>query len=148
MKIVIAEKTSSAAIELFRQEKDWEVITTDQMAGPDALAAHVASADALIVRSAVDVNASLLESAKGLRIIGRAGVGVDNIDLEAATRKGIVVMNTPGANAVAVAEHTFALMLSLEPSVLGEVAIWMDRQRALGGRLFDVVDEYLKEDSR
>jgi len=61
----------------------------------------------------VDVNAGLLEHAQKLKVIGRAGVGVDNIDLEAATRLGIAVMNTPGANAVAVAEHTFALMLAL-----------------------------------
>ncbi|MEO5935657.1 MAG: phosphoglycerate dehydrogenase [Terriglobales bacterium] len=113
MKIVIAEKTSPAAIELFREEAGWTIVTADQVSGVDALAAQLADADALIVRSAVDVNAALLAHAKQLRVIGRAGVGVDNIELDAATRKGIVVMNTPGANAVAVAEHTFALMLSL-----------------------------------
>lgn len=113
MKVVIAEKTSPGAIQLFREEAGWEVVTADQLSGGDSLPAQLADADALIVRSAVDVNAKLLEHAKKLRVIGRAGVGVDNIELEAATRKGIVVMNTPGANAVAVAEHTFALMLSL-----------------------------------
>jgi len=61
----------------------------------------------------VKVNSALLEHTNKLRVIGRAGIGVDNIDLDAATRKGIAVMNTPGANAVAVAEHTFGLMLSL-----------------------------------
>ena len=59
------------------------------------------------------MDADLLEHASKLRVIGRAGVGVDNIDLEAATRKGIAVMNTPGANAVAVAEHTLGLMLAM-----------------------------------
>ncbi len=113
MKIVIAEKTSPAAIELFREEAGWTIVTADQLSGADALTAQLADADALVVRSAVDVNAALLAHAAKLRVIGRAGVGVDNIDLDAATRKGIVVMNTPGANAVAVAEHTFALMLSL-----------------------------------
>src|SRR5438067_8675259 len=111
MKIVIAEKTSPAAVALFRQEPKWMVVTADQ--SNSNLAEHVADADALVVRSAVDVNAALLEKAKKLRVIGRAGVGVDNIDLEAATRHGIAVMNTPGANAVAVAEHTIALMLAL-----------------------------------
>ncbi|HEV2113072.1 MAG TPA: phosphoglycerate dehydrogenase [Terriglobales bacterium] len=111
MKIVIAEKTSPAAIALFRDEPKWHVVTADQINGD--LAAQVADADALVVRSAVDVNAALLEHAAKLRVIGRAGVGVDNIDLEAATRHGIAVMNTPGANAVAVAEHTLALMLAL-----------------------------------
>src|SRR5437879_12479193 len=111
MKIIIAEKTSPAAIKMFREEAGWNVITAEQINGD--LAAQLSDADALVVRSAVNVDAKLLESASQLRVIGRAGVGVDNIDLDAATKKGIVVMNTPGANAVAVAEHTFALMLSL-----------------------------------
>src|SRR5262249_22266661 len=74
----------------------------------------LADADALIVRSAFDVTADVLRHASKLRVIGRAGVGVDNIDLDAATKAGIAVMNTPGANAVAVAEHTLALMLSMD----------------------------------
>ena len=110
MKIVVAEKISSSALELLR-EPDWVVLTSEQLNG--RLAAHLESADALIVRSAVQVDAQLLEPARNLRVVGRAGVGVDNIDLEAATRKGIAVMNTPGANAVAVAEHTFAMMLAM-----------------------------------
>src|SRR5579864_842773 len=111
MKIVIAEKISSSAIGLLKEESRWTVVTHEQLNGN--LATQVESADALIVRSAVYVDSALLEHARKLRVIGRAGVGVDNIDLEAATRKGIAVMNTPGANAVAVAEHTFALMLAL-----------------------------------
>lgn len=71
------------------------------------------SADALIVRSAVQADAALLSHAKKLRVIGRAGVGVDNIDLDAATRQGIAVMNTPGANAVAVAEQALGMMLGM-----------------------------------
>ena len=110
MKIVIAEKISASAVDLLR-EPCWIVITSDQMDG--GLAAQLKSADALIVRSAVQVNAELLAHARKLRVIGRAGVGVDNIDLEPATRQGIAVMNTPGANAVAVAEHTLAMMLAL-----------------------------------
>jgi len=111
MKIVLAEKTSSAAVTLFKEESGWTVITADQINGD--LPKQISDADALLVRSAVDVNAGLLEHAQKLKVIGRAGVGVDNIDLDAATRMGIAVMNTPGANAVAVAEHTFALMLGL-----------------------------------
>ena len=111
MKIVIAEKIAPAAISLFTEESRWTVITPEQAQG--SLAEHLEDADALIVRSAVQADAALLEPAGKLRVIGRAGVGVDNIDLEAATRKGIVVMNTPGANAVAVAEHTLGLMLAM-----------------------------------
>ena len=77
------------------------------------VSAALAGADALIVRSATRVTAELLEQAPRLRVVGRAGVGVDNIDLDAATRRGILVMNTPGSNAVSVAEHTLALLLAL-----------------------------------
>src|SRR5437764_388383 len=110
MKIVIAEKMSSSAVNLLR-EPDWTVITPDQLNG--SLATELETADALLVRSAVQVNAALLANASKLRVIGRAGVGVDNIELEPATRQGIAVMNTPGANAVAVAEITIGLMLSM-----------------------------------
>ena len=110
MKIVVAEKISSSAIEALK-EPGWTVITPDQLDGK--LVAELESADALIVRSAVLVDAALLEHAHKLRVVGRAGVGVDNIDVDAATRKGIAVMNTPGANAVAVAEHTVGLMLTM-----------------------------------
>jgi D-3-phosphoglycerate dehydrogenase / 2-oxoglutarate reductase len=115
MKIVVAEKVAANAIQLLKDEPGWNVITPDQLNGN--LAAALPDADALIVRSAVDVNAGVLRNAGKLRVIGRAGVGVDNIDLEAATKAGIAVMNTPGANAVAVAEHTLALMLALARSI-------------------------------
>lgn len=111
MKIVIAEKVAANALQVLKQEADWTILTHDQLEGN--LPKAIADADALIVRSAVEVNAELLSGAKKLRVIGRAGVGVDNIRLEAATKAGIIVMNTPGANAVAVAEHTLALMLAL-----------------------------------
>lgn len=110
MKIVVAEKISASAIALL-QEPRWTIVPPDQVEGK--LTTHLESADALIVRSAVEVDAALLEHAPKLRVIGRAGVGVDNVDLDAATRKGIAVMNTPGANAVAVAELTIGLMLGL-----------------------------------
>ena len=111
MKIVLAEKVSPATLDVFAAEPEFEVKTHDQL--PEGLAAALADADALVVRSAVQVDDALMEKAPKLRVIGRAGVGVDNIDAEAATRRGIVVMNTPGANAVAVAELTIGLMLAL-----------------------------------
>src|SRR5271165_2908906 len=111
MKIVLAEKVSPATLAVFAAEPGWEVLTHDQL--PDGLPAALADADALVVRSAVQVDDALLEAAPKLRVIGRAGVGVDNIDADAATRRGIVVMNTPGANAIAVAELTIGLMLAL-----------------------------------
>src|ERR1700756_5631617 len=110
MKIIVAEKISSSAVGQL-QEPGWTVLTADQLDGK--LAEHLETADALIVRSAVQADAALLEHANRLRVIGRAGVGVDNIEIESATRKGIAVMNTPGANAVAVAEQTLAMMLAM-----------------------------------
>ncbi len=110
MKVVVAEKISSSAMALLK-EPNWTLIAPDQLAGK--LTEQLETADALIVRSAVQVDAALLEHAKKLRVIGRAGVGVDNIDLDAATHKGIAVMNTPGANAVAVAEQTLGVMLAM-----------------------------------
>ena len=111
MKIILAEKVSPATLAVLDSEPDWEVLTHDQL--PNGLQHALADADALVVRSAVQVDDALLEHAPKLRVIGRAGVGVDNIDADAATRRGIVVMNTPGANAVAVAELTLGLMLAL-----------------------------------
>src|SRR5208337_2634616 len=111
MKIVLAEKVSPATLAVFAAEPGWEVLTHDQLTG--GLAEALKDADALVVRSAVQVDDKLMEQAPKLRVVGRAGVGVDNIDADAATRRGIVVMNTPGANAVAVAELTIGLMLAL-----------------------------------
>ena len=110
VKIVIAEKISASAVAQL-SEPGWTVLTADQLDGK--LAQQVEEADALIVRSAVQADAALLSHAKKLRVIGRAGVGVDNVDLDAATRQGIAVMNTPGANAVAVAEQTLGMMLAM-----------------------------------
>jgi D-3-phosphoglycerate dehydrogenase len=111
MKIVVAEKIASSAVDLLKQHAGWTVITPDQISGnlPD----HLKDADALIVRSAVQADEALLAHANKLRVIGRAGVGVDNVDLHAATKKGIAVMNTPGGNAIAVAEQTLGMMISL-----------------------------------
>jgi D-3-phosphoglycerate dehydrogenase len=110
VKILIAEKISASAVEQLK-EPGWTVLTAEQLDGK--LATELESADALIVRSAVQADAALLSHAKKLRVVGRAGVGVDNIDLDAATRQGIAVMNTPGANAVAVAEQTLGMMLAM-----------------------------------
>ena len=115
MKIVLAEKVSPATLAVFAAEPGWEVLTHDQL--PDGLPAALSNADALVVRSAVKADDALMSHAPKLRVIGRAGVGVDNIDAAAATRRGIVVMNTPGANAVAVAELTIGLMLTMARKV-------------------------------
>src|SRR5256884_2995563 len=109
MNLLIAEPLAAAGIELFRSQPGWNVIVSN----PKEYAKHLATADALLVRSAVQVDQSVPEKAPKLRVIGRAGVGVDNVDLDAATQAGVLVMNTPGGNAISVAEHTLALMLAM-----------------------------------
>ena len=112
MKILVADNVSESALKVLRGEKSFEVVFLPKR--PQALVEdEIRDADALLVRSATKVTAELLGRAERLRVIGRAGVGVDNVDLDAATKKGIVVMNTPGGNAVSVAEHTMALVLAL-----------------------------------
>ena len=109
MKVIVADKISERGVQLLKEQPGWNIVLTTN----DTLPAEIAAADALIVRSATKVTPELLDIALNLRAVGRAGVGVDNIDLEAATKRGVLVMSTPGGNAVSVAEHTFALLLAL-----------------------------------
>src|SRR5262245_17974806 len=112
MKIVIADDLPASAVTLLRDDPAW---TVDAMAGrplPDLLAA-VADADALVVRSATKVTKDVIAAAPQLRVIARAGTGVDNVDLDAASQRGIVVMNAPGANSISVAELLLAQLLAL-----------------------------------
>src|ERR1700682_5993317 len=113
MKVIVADKISERGVQLLKQQPGWNVVLTTK----DTLYAEITDAEALIVRSATKVTPELLDKATKLRCVGRAGVGVDNIDLEAATKRGVLVMSTPGGNAVSVAEHTFALMLGLARQV-------------------------------
>lgn len=113
MKILVAEPLAPAGLELLRAQAGWDVVVSD----PKTYEPHLADCDALLVRSAVKVNKDVLARAPKLRVIGRAGVGVDNVDLPSATEAGVLVMNTPGGNAISVAEHTIALMLNMARSV-------------------------------
>ena len=108
MKVVVADKIAERGLELLK-ETGWQIVSTTK----DTINAELADAEALIVRSATRVTLELMEKASRLRVVGRAGVGVDNIDLDEATKRGILVMSTPGGSSVSVAEHTFALLLSL-----------------------------------
>jgi D-3-phosphoglycerate dehydrogenase len=112
MKILITEQISSAGIDLLKKENGFEVDVNIGLTAQE-LEAVVAEADALIVRSKTKAVKSLIEHGEKLKVIGRAGSGVDNIDLEAATKQGIVVMNTAGGNSISVAEHTAALLSCL-----------------------------------
>jgi D-3-phosphoglycerate dehydrogenase/(S)-sulfolactate dehydrogenase len=109
--IVIADDLPASALDLLRRE-GWNVDARTGRA-PDQLAADLADADALVVRSATKVTAALIAAATRLRVIARAGTGVDNVDVPAASARGIVVMNAPGANSVSVAELAIGLMLAM-----------------------------------
>src|SRR6202163_5090155 len=95
MKVIVADKISDRGIALLK-ETGWNIVLTTK----ETLPGELADADALIVRSATKVTPALLDKAPRLRVVGRAGVGVDNIDLDEATRRGVLVMSTPGGNAV------------------------------------------------
>jgi D-3-phosphoglycerate dehydrogenase len=111
VKIVVAESIAKAGIEELQKESGWRVVLPEEYAADPAAA--LKDSDALIVRSAVKANANLIDQANAVRVIGRAGVGVDNVDVDAATKRGIVVMNTPGGTAVAVAELAMGMMFAL-----------------------------------
>jgi len=108
MKVIVADKISDRGVDLLKQT-GWNVVQTTK----ETLLGELADAEALIVRSATKVTADLMAKAPRLRVVGRAGVGVDNIDLDEATKRGVLVMSTPGGSSVSVAEHTFALLLAM-----------------------------------
>lgn len=108
MKVIVADKISERGVELLKQT-GWNVVQTTK----ETLAGELTDAEALIVRSATRVTPEVMNKAPKLRVVGRAGVGVDNIDLDEATKRGVLVMSTPGGSSVSVAEHTFALLLAL-----------------------------------
>jgi D-3-phosphoglycerate dehydrogenase / 2-oxoglutarate reductase len=107
--VLVADPVAEEGLALLRPHARVEIVAGDR----EALTRHLPSAHALLVRSETRVTADLLEQAPCLRVIGRAGAGVDTIDVDAATARGIVVVNAPGGNAVAAAEHALALMFAL-----------------------------------
>jgi D-3-phosphoglycerate dehydrogenase / 2-oxoglutarate reductase len=109
LKVLITEKLAESAVELLREEFEVDVLLG---LSPEELLERIGDYDGLIVRSATKVTAEVIERAENLKAIGRAGIGVDNIDVEAATKRGILVANAPASNTVAAAEHTLALMLA------------------------------------
>jgi len=108
--VLVADPIAEEGLAILRERARVEMVAGG---GPEALRSMLAEADALLVRSETRVTVELLDAAPRLRVIGRAGAGVDTIDVDAATERGIVVVNAPGGNAVAAAEHTLALMFAL-----------------------------------
>ena len=112
-RVLISDALSPAAVQIFK-DRGVEVDFQPNLGkDKDKLAAAIDGFDGLAIRSATKVTAKMLESAKSLKVIGRAGIGVDNVDIPAATARGIIVMNTPFGNSITTAEHAITLMLSL-----------------------------------
>ncbi|MEQ9619451.1 MAG: phosphoglycerate dehydrogenase [Deltaproteobacteria bacterium] len=112
MKVLITDGMAKEGLSILKSAKGLE-LDVRKSTPKEELMEIIGNYDAVIIRSATKLTSDLIEAGKNLKAIGRAGIGVDNVDVEAATRKGIVVMNTPEANAITTAEHTVTLMLSL-----------------------------------
>lgn len=116
MKILVSDQLSEEGIKILKEVQEFQVdVKTDLK--PEALKEIIKDYDGLIVRSATKVTKDIINAADKLKVIGRAGVGLDNVDLEAATQKGIIVMNTPAGNTISTAEHTMSMILSLSRSI-------------------------------
>ncbi len=113
MKIIVCDPISPKGVALLKEQPEFEVMVLDKRHGEEELLSVVADASALVVRSETKITAKVMAAATGLKVVGRAGVGVDNVDVETATERGVVVMNTPGGNTVSTAELAFSLILSL-----------------------------------
>ncbi|MEQ8763175.1 MAG: phosphoglycerate dehydrogenase [Planctomycetota bacterium] len=139
MKIAVLDKIGQPGLEILRAEPSFEVLERVGLR-PEEILAQVGDWDAIVVRSGVKITAEMLEAGQRLRVVGRAGIGVDNIDVEAASRLGIVVMNTPDSNAITTAELTLSLMMALARKIPAADAslragLW-ERSRFLGSEVF------------
>jgi D-3-phosphoglycerate dehydrogenase len=143
-KILVSDTLEEEGLALLRQEAEVDVKTGFT---PQQLAETIGQYDALVVRSATKVTAEVIEAGQRLRVIGRAGVGVDNIDVEKATERGIMVVNAPTSTVVAVAEHTMALLLAAARHVpRGDAALrqgkWLKKElvgTTVAGKVLGIV---------
>ena len=114
-KVLISDKLSDKAEEIFK--KNNINVTINTSLSPEELSKTINDYDGLAIRSNTKVTKEILKNASNLKVIGRAGIGVDNVDIEAATANGTIVMNTPYGNSITTAEHTIALMMSLARNI-------------------------------
>lgn len=115
-RILVADKLSSKGIEILRRGEGLQVEVKTGLT-PEQLIAEIPGYQGMVVRSATQVTAAIIAAANSLKLVGRAGIGTDNIDVEAASKRGIIVMNAPEGNSVTAAEHTIAMMLSLSRKI-------------------------------
>src|SRR5512136_3051557 len=117
MKVLVCDPVSPKGIALLQQRPEFEVVVLPKRLTEAELLPIVKDVVAMVVRSETKVTGKVIEAASQLRVVGRAGVGVDNVDVEAATQRGVVVMNTPGGNTVSTAEHAFSMMMALSRNI-------------------------------
>jgi len=115
-KVLVSDPLAEEGLEIFKKDPDVELVSKPKMK-PEDLLKEISDADALAVRSETKVTAEVIAAAKKLKVIGRAGVGVDNVDIKAASKKGIIVMNTPDGNTISAAEHTLSLLMALSRNI-------------------------------
>jgi D-3-phosphoglycerate dehydrogenase / 2-oxoglutarate reductase len=140
-RVLISDKLSEAAVQIFRDRGVEVDYLPDLGKDKEALLAKIGDYDGLAIRSATKVSPKILEAAKNLKVIGRAGIGVDNVDIPAASARGIVVMNTPFGNAITTAEHALSMMMALarqipEASASTLAGKW-EKNRFMGVELFN-----------
>ena len=116
MKVLVGDVLGDTGIKVFQEEPGIEVDVKTGLT-PDALKRIIGKYDALVIRSATKVTEDILDVARNLKVVGRAGIGLDNVDIPAATKRGVVVMNTPTGNVVTTAEHTIAMMMALTRNI-------------------------------
>ena len=142
MKILVSDNLGEAGIRLFQETEGMDVDVKTGLA-PDELKSIIGNYNALVIRSATKVTEDLLEAAVNLKVVGRAGIGLDNVDIPSATKRGIVVMNTPTGNVITTAEHAIAMMLSLSRNIpQGTISLkegrW-DKKKLQGKELYNKV---------
>ncbi len=116
IKILVSDQLSEEGLKILKGNKDFQVDVKTDLKG-DALKEAIKDYDALLVRSATKVTKDVIDAADKLKVIGRAGVGLDNVDLAAATGRGVIVMNTPAGNTISTAEHTVSMILALSRNI-------------------------------
>ena len=116
IKILVSDPLSEEGLKILKEVKEFQVDVKTSLK-PEQLRDIIKDYDALLVRSATKVDKDIIDAAARLKVIGRAGVGLDNVDLDAATQKGIIVMNTPGGNTISTAEHAVSMILALSRNI-------------------------------
>lgn len=142
MKVLISDNLGEAGVDLFRQTNGIEVDVNTGLS-PDKLKEIIGDYNGLVIRSATKVTKELLSAAKNLKVVGRAGIGLDNVDIPAATKQGIVVMNTPTGNVITTAEHAIAMMMALTRNIpwgtTGLKAGKWEKKRLQGREVFNKI---------